>query len=96
MGSKLGQKNIRLYIVERYENEEIKYAGDQKSNKIYRKDLQNKERNSKELHKRLGERTIKERKNRDGKSRGELLERIGIRKEQAQEMGRCLRTFWRD
>jgi len=34
IGSKLGQKNIKLYIVERDENEEIKYAGDQKSNTI--------------------------------------------------------------
>jgi len=34
MGSKLGQKNVKLYIIERNENEEIKYAADQESNKI--------------------------------------------------------------
>jgi len=32
--SKLDQKNTKLYIVERDENEEYKDAGNQKSNKI--------------------------------------------------------------
>jgi len=34
MGSKFGQKDIELYFNETDENEEIKYAGDQKSNTI--------------------------------------------------------------
>jgi len=34
MGSKLGQKNTKLYIVERNKNNELKDAGDQKSNKL--------------------------------------------------------------
>jgi len=34
MGAKLGQKNTKLYIVARDEDEGIKDAGDQKNNKV--------------------------------------------------------------
>jgi len=88
MGSKLRQKNIKLYIVERDENEEIKYAGDQKSNKLQRKSLQNKERNSKEMYKRLGERTMKERDKQIGKVEERVVRKCRNEKGTSKKLGR--------